>query len=129
MKTFFKSTLTIVIVLILGSCGEKKPKVDFEKSTEEIESNSLVDEGKTIFEGKGTCIACHKPNTKIIGPSLTEISKIYKEKNASVVSFLKEESEAIIDPTQYEIMKANLAITKTMSEEELKALEAYIMQY
>jgi cytochrome c len=43
-----------------------------------------------------------------------------------MVSFLKGEGEALVDPTQYEVMKANFAITKTMSEEELKALEAYI---
>lgn len=88
-----------------------------------------MDQGKAIFEGKGACVACHKPNVKIIGPSLADISKIYKEKNASIVSFLKEESEPIVDPNQYEVMKTNFAITKTMSEEELKALEEYILSF
>ena len=85
--------------------------------------------GQELFEGEGNCIACHKPDQKIIGPSLQEIAKIYKEKKGSIVAFLKEESEPIIDPSQYEIMKTNFAITKSMSDEELKALEDYIYSF
>jgi cytochrome c len=69
------------------------------------------------------------PDQKVIGPSITEIAKIYKEKKGSIVSFLKEESEPIVDPSQYEVMKANFAITKQMSDEELKALEEYIYTF
>jgi cytochrome c len=43
-----------------------------------------------------------------------------------MISFLKGEGEPIVDPTQYEVMKANFVITKTFSDEELKALEAYV---
>lgn len=95
-----------------------------EKTTAEIKTPKAL--GKEIFEGKGTCIACHKTDAKLIGPSLQDIAKIYKEKNGDMISFLKGEGEALVDPTQYEVMKANFAITKTMSEEELKALEAYV---
>lgn len=134
MKSYLKSVFAIALTLVFVSCGDKKSKEDFGKPTEEVSTTestsiSLVDQGKEIFEGKGTCTACHKPNVKIIGPSLADISKIYKEKNASIVSFLKEESEPIIDPSQYEVMKTNFAITKTMSEEELKALEAYVLSF
>ena len=85
--------------------------------------------GQELFEGKGTCTACHLPDQKVIGPSLTEIAKTYKEKKGSIVSFLKEESDPIVDPDQYETMKTNFAITKKMSEEELKALEEYILTF
>ncbi len=85
--------------------------------------------GQELFEGEGNCIACHKPDQKIIGPSLQDIAKIYKEKNASIVLFLKEESEPIIDPSQYDIMKTNFAITKSMSDDQLKALEDYIYSF
>jgi cytochrome c len=85
--------------------------------------------GQELFEGKGNCIACHKPDQKIIGPSLQDIGKIYKEKKGSIVAFLKEESDPIIDPSQYDIMKTNFAITKSMSDEELKALETYIYSF
>ncbi len=43
-----------------------------------------------------------------------------------MVSFLKGKGEPIVDPTQYEVMKANFALTKTFSDDELKALEAYV---
>ncbi|TBX71293.1 c-type cytochrome [Flavobacterium silvisoli] len=85
--------------------------------------------GQELFEGTGNCTACHKPDQKVIGPSLQEIAKIYKEKNGSIVAFLQEQSEPIVDPSQYEVMKTNFAITKQMSEEELKALEDYILGF
>ncbi|MEL1239898.1 c-type cytochrome [Flavobacterium flavipallidum] len=82
--------------------------------------------GKVIFESKGNCISCHKTDEKLIGPSLKEIAKIYKEKNANMVSFLKGESEAIVDPSQFAVMQANLELTKTFTDKELQGLEAYI---
>jgi cytochrome c len=139
MKSYLKFAFIIVLALTFANCGDKKPKEDFgisseensttEATSEENTLNSLVKEGKTIFEGKGTCTACHKPDAKIIGPSLADISKIYKEQNASIVAFLKEEGKPIVDPSQYEVMKANFAITKSMSDEELKALETYILSF
>lgn len=81
--------------------------------------------GKEIFQGKGNCFACHKPDQKVVGPSVREIAEIYKKENGNFVAFLKGEADPIVDPTQYEVMKANFAITKIMSETELKALEAY----
>jgi len=42
---------------------------------------------------------------------------------------LREESEPIIDPSKYDIMKTNFAITKSMNDEELKALENYIFSF
>jgi cytochrome c len=82
--------------------------------------------GKEIFAGKGNCVACHQPEQKIVGPSILEIAQIYKDKNASIVAFLKEKSGPLVNPDQYEVMKTNFAITKSMSDEELKAVEAYM---
>jgi len=82
--------------------------------------------GKEIFEGKGACIACHRVDAKLIGPSVQDMAKTYKEQNGNLIAFLKEEAKPIMDPAQYEVMKANFAITKAMSDEELKGLEAYI---
>ena len=81
--------------------------------------------GQSIFEGKGNCVACHQVDQKVIGPSIIEIAKIYKEKNGDMVSFLNGEADAIVDPEQFSVMQANLEITKTFSDDELKALEAY----
>ena len=108
----FASSLTLV------SC-KKETDENFGKTSKKIS-------GQELFEGDGNCIACHQTEQTIIGPSLQEIAKIYKLKNASIVSFLKEESEPIIDPSKYEIMKTNFAITKAMSDDELKAIEDYI---
>lgn len=140
MNTYLKPLLALSVALIFASCGDKKPKEDFgkvseeetavvEAPVEEAAANPLIDEGKALFEGEGACLACHKPNEKVIGPSLAEISKIYKEQNASIVSFLKEEGKPIVDPSQYEVMKTNFPVTKAMSDEKLNALEAYILSF
>lgn len=100
------------------------------QKTEPVGDTSAVKiSGQELFEGEGNCVACHKPDQKIIGPSLQDIAKIYKEKKGSIVLFLQEKSEPIVDPSQYDIMKTNFAITKSMSEEELKALEEYIYSF
>ena len=116
---FFLSVLTFL------SC-KKESKESFEKPETTAEAQKPEDLGAAIFEGKGACIACHKPDEKLVGPSLHDIAKIYKDKNGDMVSFLKSEAEPIVDPTQFEVMKPNLELTKTFSEEELKALEVYV---
>ena len=119
-----KKLSLIIILFCLFSCKSKEDK--FETSVDETATKIS---GQELFEGEGNCIACHKSDQKIIGPSLQEIAKIYKDNKASIVLFLQEKSEPIIDPSQYDIMKANFAITKSMSEEELKALEDYIFSF
>ena len=58
---------------------------------------------------------------------IKDISKIYTDKKASISLFLQGETDPIVDPSQYEIMKANLEITKTMTNEEVQAVEAYML--
>lgn len=139
-----KLSFAALAILAIVSCGDKKEAEPFGKTTEEptatetttepvteevAEVNPLVDKGKEIFEGKGTCFSCHQPSTKVIGPSLKDISATYKEKDASIVTFLKGEADPLVDPTQFEVMKANFAITKQMTDEELQSLEAYIKSF
>ncbi len=109
--------------LVFFSCKKEE-----NKSFKDSKENSIAF-GKTLFEGQGNCIACHQIEQKVIGPTLREIAKIYKEQNASIVSFLKEDSEPIVDPSKYEIMKTNFSITEEMTSEELQALESYIYSY
>jgi cytochrome c len=124
-----KKSALIAIAFLVFSC-KKESAEPFGTPTSSDTKNETVATpealGKELFETKGACIACHKVDTKLIGPSLQDIAKTYKEKNGDLVAFLKEEAKPIIDPSQYDIMKANFAITKAMSEEELKGLEAYI---
>jgi cytochrome c len=115
--------------MTIVSCKKDGSEESFGKPETTTEVQKTEDLGASIFNGKGACIACHKPDVKLVGPSLQDIAKIYKEKNGDMVTFLKGEGEPIVDPTQYAVMKANFAITKNFSEEELKALEAYVYSH
>ena len=119
-----KITAIIVLLFSLISCKSKE-----EKQEAVVDASALKVSGQDLFEGEGNCTACHKPDQKIIGPSLQEIAKIYKEKNGSIVAFLKEQSDPLVDPTQYDVMKTNFAITKSMTDEQLQALEDYIYSF
>ena len=123
-----KTVLSILLtgILTLVACKKEGSEESFGKPETTTEAQKPEDLGAEIFAGKGACVACHKPDVKLIGPSLQDIAKIYKEKNGDMVTFLKGEGEAIVDPSQYNLMKPNLELTKTFSDEELKALEAYV---
>ena len=120
-----KKIVLVLSVLAFISC-KKESEESFGKPEATTEVQKPEDLGKEIFEGKGNCINCHKLDVKLVGPSIQDIAKIYKDKNGNMISFLKGEGEPIVDPTQYEVMKVNFAITKTFSDEELKTLEAYV---
>jgi len=131
-----KHILTLVIALSLLSCKneEKKEALYPETGTTENEGSvaklSLEAEiGREIFDGKGNCFSCHRPDQKVVGPSIQEIAKIYKAKNGDIVTFLKGKGKPIVDPSQYEVMKTNFYLTKTFSDKELKAVEAYIYSF
>ncbi|GAA4279349.1 c-type cytochrome [Aquimarina mytili] len=118
----------IITALFFISCkSEKKEKDEIKIGAKQKEISSF-DIGKKIFEGKGKCYTCHKIDKKSIGPGVVEIMKTYKEQNADLVAFLKQEAEPIVDPETYTVMKTNFAIIKTFSEEELKALEIYMTE-
>ncbi len=124
-----------IIALSLFSCKKEEEKETLypssvtEATTEGNATNLTPSEktGEEIFNGKGNCFSCHKPDQKIIGPSVMEIAKIYKEKNADMVQFLKGEGEPLVDPSQYEVMKTNFAITKNFTDEELKGLRGLFL--
>lgn len=126
-----KKLLLLSLVGVLFSC-KKESDENFGKPTQEVAEKQALkpeDLGKEIFEGKGICYTCHKEDVKTIGPSIKDIAKIYKEKGGNIVAFLQEKAEPIVDPSQYATMKTNFAITKNLPEEELKALEAYILSF
>ena len=136
MKLILKSLAVFALSISLTNCGDKKetdayvnPVEENSETTTETTVDPLFAKGQELFEGKGTCTACHKPDTKVIGPSIKGIAKIYKEKSASIAAFINEEGEPIVDPSQYETMKTNFAITKAMTAEERKALEIYMMSF
>ena len=135
MKILLKIIRILTFALIATNCSEKKEtEANGNPVEEKIETstrnsiNPLIAKGQELFEGKGMCVACHKSNVKVIGPSIKDIVKIYKEKGASIAAFINDESKPIVDPSQYEIMKANFTITKAMSAEDRKAIEIYMMR-
>lgn len=130
-----KKLFFLLFTLIFISCGDKKPE-PFGKSTDEnltdqteVASDPTLKMGEDLFNGVGLCKTCHLPYKKVIGPSILEIATIYKDKGGNIVEFLKENAEPIVDPSQYEVMKTNFAVTKTLSDEELKAIETYMYSF
>ena len=119
-----KKIVLFVFIATFVSC-----KNETKEKEQSVDSSAVKISGQELFEGAGNCIACHKPDQKSIGPSLQEIAKIYKAKKENIVLFLQEKGEPIVDPSQYDIMKTNFAITKSMSDEELQALEDYIYSF
>lgn len=131
-----KHILTLVIALSLLSCKTEEKKEALYPETGTTENEGTVaklspeaEMGREIFDGKGNCFSCHRPDQKVVGPSIQEIAKIYKAKNGDIVTFLKGKGEPIVDPSQYEVMKTNFYLTKTFSDKELKAVEAYIYSF
>ena len=121
---------------LLFSCGGNQKENTSQQNIPTAATNKktpssfpLANQGKEIFEGAGTCTACHKLDSKVVGPSILEMAAIYKANKASIAAFLNEQSEPIVDPSQYSVMKANFAITKNMQPEERQALEQYIMSH
>jgi cytochrome c len=121
--------LVIIIVSSLISCKKEETKKESLYPKEEVAVLTPEALGKEVFDGKGKCLSCHQVDKKVIGPSIQEIAKIYKEKNGDIISFLRDDAKPIVDPSQYEVMKTNFVLTKAMSDEELKALEAYFYSH
>lgn len=118
-----KRIFVLLPLLFSFSCKDKPT----EKYTDSAQNETITTpRGQELFESNN-CMACHQLNTKVIGPSIADIAKIYKEKKGNLISFLKGEAPAIVDPEQYPSMQVNLEITKKMSDLELQALEKYIL--
>ena len=129
MKASNLPFFVFVVILNMIRCNEKtavQNPVDPSKATITQTPKEL---GQELFEGKGMCASCHKADIKVVGPSIQEIAKTYREKGASIAAFINEESGPLVDPSQYEIMKTNFAVTKAMSADERKALEVYMMSF
>ncbi|CAM3749263.1 cytochrome c551/c552 family protein [Flavobacterium saliperosum S13] len=124
-----KNALLLILLIAFVSCKKETTEAFGKNDSEIVETVKPNDLGEQIFNGKGMCYSCHKPNQKVIGPSVAEIAKIYKEKGASITDFLTEKSKPIVDPSQYSVMKTNFAITKNLPKEELAALESYMLSF
>ena len=128
--TLMKKLVFFCSILLFISCKkEENQKEALYPEAQKTPEQLQLALGQEVFEGKGNCFSCHKPDQKIIGPSIQEIATIYKEQKGDMVAFLKGKAEPIVDASQYEVMKTNFSITKNLPEEELKALEAYFFSF
>jgi cytochrome c len=125
-----KKTVLLLAMMTLVAC-KNEPKESFGTAATKVDIvlDPSLEKGKMLFEGRGMCLSCHQPDKKIIGPSIKEIATIYKKENADMVAFLKEEAKPIVDPSQYEVMRTNFAVTKTMADEELQAIVDYMYSF
>ncbi|KRB54876.1 c-type cytochrome [Flavobacterium sp. Root186] len=129
-----KKVLFLSAVLAFASC-KKEVSESTDQTTEAYSEGESAKTktpevlGKEIFEGRGNCTSCHQPDQKIIGPSIKEIAKIYKDKKGDISTFLKGNADPIVDPSQFSVMQTNFPVTKAMSDEELKAIETYIYSH
>ncbi len=111
------------------SCGQKQEIKEDSQSNAELPVQTPEELGKVLFDSRGNCFACHKPDQAVIAPSLVEIAGIYKRQNGDMVSFLQGKEDPIVDPERFAVMQTNLSITKNMTEEELQAIVAYIYSF
>ncbi|MFA5298722.1 MAG: c-type cytochrome [Lutibacter sp.] len=132
-----KSILVLgLVALFFVSCGETKKeevKKEVETTAEPAVENAKSSSeeialGEKLFTDK-TCVTCHHPDEKVIGPSIKDINKKYTETNGNIVAFLKGDSHAIVDtdPGQVAIMQANIdGFVKNLTDDELTALSVYM---
>ncbi|MFT6748736.1 MAG: cytochrome c [Flavobacterium sp.] len=119
-------TFFLILVFAITSCKNSNEKDS--TNSNEVATLPTSENGKVVFEANN-CAACHQVNEKVIGPSLETIASVYKEKNANLKAFLLEEAEPIIDPEQYESMRINLQLTKSMTTTDLESLVLYLKSY
>src|SRR5690554_830058 len=117
--------LALLILFALTSCKKEIESTELPHSITSSEQSQL-ELGEKIFKGKGQCTTCHKTSQNVLGPSVKEIVSIYQKNNASMVEFLKGNLAPIVDPSQFQIMKINLEITKKMTDQELQAVVNYM---
>jgi cytochrome c len=91
-------------------------------------TGAFAGNGEQLFKSKG-CAACHQASVDTVGPSLKKIAQAYAGKEADLIKFLKGEGKAIVDPAKFAIMQPQLNATKSMSDEELKAMAEYILSH
>lgn len=82
--------------------------------------------GKEIFEAKG-CAVCHKDNMDTIGPSLATIARTYLGREIELLSYLRGQGPAIVDPARASVMNPQLVKIRMLFDPEMQALATYMV--
>ncbi len=135
MKKVFLSLLVVGFAIAFSSCGKKEAKPVETPAVVETPAAPVVavTPEETAFlavvdkiDPANKCTVCHHGTNAGVGPTYTEVAKIYKEKNGNLVNFLKGKAKAIVLPERFAEMQANLEVTKKLSGDDLAAIAAYI---
>lgn len=79
----------------------------------------LANDGKTLFTQH--CAACHLPDRQLVGPSLVEVSKLYRGKLAEFLTWSKE-------PKQKRKGVIQMPPMAHVGDDNLKLIHAYILE-
>jgi cytochrome c len=88
-----KVVLMFAIISMFVSCGNKKEKpTDDFVSTDEVVVSELVEPvvGSAFKKGEeliaaSDCLACHKVNEKVVGPSYQDVANKYSSKDEAML--------------------------------------------
>ena len=83
-------------------------------------------DGQVVFEAKG-CALCHQKSADTIGPSLLKISTAYLGNERSLLTYLKGQSPAIVEPSRASVMQPQLAKISSLYEGDIQAIARYII--
>jgi len=85
-------------------------------------------DGEATFHSM-KCQLCHKPDRRSAGPSLAEIAKAYSGQEQGLTSYLKGESEPLVDLGKGKVMERQLEKTKELSDGQRRDLAEYILSF
>jgi cytochrome c551/c552 len=96
---------------------------------------AAADDGEALFTSKG-CVACHdaaEDRTAMgLGPSIAQVKAAYDAAGGAeaLVKFLNADPEAkpLVKPELYPIMQGQQALTKTLTDDERKALADFLLK-
>lgn len=82
-----KIVLAAVVLAMLTSCGEKKKEVTEEEFTTEkpVAEETKVSKGEELIAASD-CLACHKVDEKVVGPSYKDVAAKYTEKDVTMLT-------------------------------------------
>jgi len=100
-----------------------------------LPTSALAEDGAALFTAKA-CMACHhadKDQSAMgLGPSIKMIKEAYAAEGKGgaegIAKFLNGEGTAIVKPELFPVMQGQIALTKTMTPEQRKALADFLMK-
>lgn len=99
----------------------KKEAIVKSRRAQEAENSaelSLADKGKKVFNQN--CAACHKPKEMLVGPPVTEMVTIYKDKKTDLINWIKKPGKKRPNAPQ-------MPGFPQISDEDMSTLTEYIL--